>query len=378
MSGQYSRTELTAFVVACGTDEMGRDEVVHLTRAMEVSGRRLHWDHPLIVDKHSIGGIPGNRTSMIIVPIVAAHGLRMPKTSSRAITSPAGTADTMECLAQVDLPINEMRHVVETAGACICWGGAMDLSPADDIIISVERPLALDAEGQMVASILSKKIAAGSTHVLIDIPVGPTAKVRTRRRAQALRKLFRYVAQRLDIHVEVTLTDGSQAIGRGVGPVLEARDVMQVLRCDPMAPQELREKSLALAGRVLEFDPDVDWGAGYELARSILESQRALDAMERIVDAQGRRALPPPGQMVHELHAASAGTIQSMDNFTISRAARLAGAPIAKGAGVDLFVRVGDSVRQGQPLLRIHAERDADLGFAIEYLEERPHALIIE
>ena len=115
---------------------------------------------------------------MIVVPIVAAHGFTMPKTSSRAITSPAGTADTMEVLARVDLTIDEMKQVVGECNACLVWGGHVNLSPADDILIGVERPLNLDTREQMVASIMSKKKSAGSTHLVIDLPLGPTAKVR--------------------------------------------------------------------------------------------------------------------------------------------------------------------------------------------------------
>ncbi|MDJ0522883.1 MAG: thymidine phosphorylase family protein [Planctomycetota bacterium] len=377
VAGQYSRTELAAFVVACGMDGLDREEVVHLTRAMAAHGKRLEWDREPVVDKHCIGGIPGNRTSMIVVPIVAAHGLCMPKTSSRAITSPAGTADTMECLARVDLDLDELRRVIRELGACIVWGGAMDLSPADDILISVERPLALDAEGQMVASILSKKVSAGSSHVLLDVPVGPTAKVRSRGRGQALRRLFRYVAGRMGVQLEVTLTDGAQPVGRGVGPALEARDVLQVLRGHPDAPPDLREKALALAGRVLEFDDDVPWGEGQDLARSILESRRAADAMEAIRDAQGRREPPEPGQLVHELRAPRDGTLLSFDNYAIARIARLAGAPLVRGAGVDILARCGDQVAAGTPVLRIHAERDVDLQFAIEYGERHPSTVVV-
>ena len=375
VGGQYGKTELSAFVVACGMDGLDRDETVYLTRAMAEAGRSIHWDRELIVDKHCVGGIPGNRTSMIVVPIVAAHGLWIPKTSSRAITSPAGTADTMECLAKVDLSVEDLRRVVMQEGACICWGGAMDLSPADDIIISVERPLALDAEGQMVASILSKKLSAGSTHVLIDIPIGPTAKVRSRDRAQILRKLFIYVAQHLGLQVDVMFTDGRQPIGRGVGPALEVRDVLQVLSLAPDAPMALQEKALKLAGRVLEFDPEVEWGTGYERARSILESGRARDALERIRDAQGRRTPPEPGEKVHELRAARAGTVTSLDNFAIARIARLAGAPLARGAGVDVLVRLGDGVAAGEPMLRIHAEEPHDLRFAADYLDSHPSTI---
>ena len=170
---------------------------------------------------------------MIIVPIIAAHGLPIPKTSSRAITSPAGTADTMEVLARVDLSIQEMRTLVERENGCLVWGGHVNLSPADDVLISVERPLGIDTPEQMVASILSKKLAAGSTHLVVDIPVGPSAKVRSHRDAIRLRKMFEYVGDKVGLTLDVILTDGSQPIGRGVGPVLEARDVMEVLRNDP-------------------------------------------------------------------------------------------------------------------------------------------------
>ena len=248
---------------------------------------------------------------------------------------------------------------------CLAWGGAADLSPADDILISVERPLAIDSPGQMVASILSKKIAAGSTHLVLDIPVGPTAKVRSEPAAQRLKRLFEYVAERLGLQLDVVLTDGRQPIGRGIGPVLEARDVMQVLRGEPGAPQDLREKALLLAGRVIEFDPDVRGGEGWRIARDILESGRALAQMEAIIDAQGRRATPPAlGALTHEVTAERDGEVGAIDNLRLARIARLAGAPQVAGAGVDLLRKVGDPVAAGQVLYRIHASYPADLGFA--------------
>src|SRR5690606_33404041 len=209
------------------------------------------------------------------------------------ITSPAGTADTMEVLAEVELPLDRMKEIARATHGCLAWGGTADLSPADDILISVERPLGIDSPGQMVASILSKKIAAGVTHLVLDIPVGPTAKVRSMSAAQRLKRLFEYVAARLRLELDAVITDGRQPIGRGIGPVLEARDVMQVLANDPEAPHDLRQKALRLAGRVIEFDPDVRGGDGYRIARDILESGRALAKMNAIIDAQGRRAEPP-------------------------------------------------------------------------------------
>ncbi|MCX7815573.1 MAG: thymidine phosphorylase, partial [Tepidimonas ignava] len=210
---RYSKVELAAFVVATHASELDREEVYYLTEGMIAAGQRLDWRERLVVDKHCIGGIPGNRTSMLVVPIVAAHGLVCPKTSSRAITSPAGTADTMEVLAEVELPIERLQEIVRAHRACLAWGGTAQLSPADDVLIAVERPLSLDSPAQMVASILSKKVAAGSNHLVLDIPVGPTAKVRSMPEAQRLRRLFEYVARRLGISIDVVITDGRQPIG---------------------------------------------------------------------------------------------------------------------------------------------------------------------
>lgn len=365
---RYSKIELTAFVVAANQGDMDRDEVYALTSAMIGAGRRLDWREKPVVDKHCIGGIPGNRTSMLIVPIVAAHGMLCPKTSSRAITSPAGTADTMEVLANVELPFDRLEDIVREHRACLAWGGTADLSPADDILISVERPLSIDSPGQMVASILSKKIAAGSTHLVLDIPVGPTAKVRTVTEANKLRKLFEYVASRLHLSLDVVITDGRQPIGRGIGPMLEARDVLQVLQNDPAAPDDLRQKALRLAGRVIEFDPDVRGGDGFAIARDILDSGRAMAKLQALIDAQGRHPFDPRnpglGRLSLDVVAPTSGTICAIDNVHIARIARLAGAPKVAGAGVDLNRRLGDDVQAGDLLYRIYAEFPADLEFA--------------
>lgn len=361
---RYSPMEISAFLVACA-GFMTTQETLALTVAMAEVGNRLEWHGPLIVDKHCIGGIPGNRTSMIVVPIVAAHGLTMPKTSSRAITSPSGTADTMEVLANVDLTVEQLKAIVASENAVLAWGGRINLSPADDVLISVERPLRIDTFEQMVASILSKKIAAGSTHLVIDIPIGPTAKVRSIGEAARLRKLFEYVAHKVGLTIEVVLTDGSQPIGRGIGPVLEARDVMAVLRNDEDAPDDLREHALLLAGHVLDFDPTLEGGRGYARALELLASGQALAAMERLIKAQGAQTVPfKPGAMRYEVLAREGGSVAAIDCHLIARIARLAGAPMDKGAGIDLLRKIGDQVRRGEPLYRIHAESNAGLAFA--------------
>jgi len=352
---RYSDMETAAFLIGSASF-VTSDELIALTRAMAEAGTRLKWSAPIVVDKHCIGGIPGNRTSMIVVPIVAAHGLPIPKTSSRAITSPAGTADTMEVLARVNVGADEMKTIVAACSGCLVWGGHVNLSPADDILISVERPLSLDTREQMVASIMSKKLAAGSTHLLIDIPVGPTAKVTNGTEAMRLRKLFEFVGDRFGIAVEVITTDGRQPIGNGIGPVLEAQDVMAVLANDPSAATDLREKSLRLAAHLLEYDPKLRGGAGYARACELLESGAALKQMQKIIDAQG----PSDGRsdlarLTFDVKAPSDGVVSAIDCLRINRLARTAGAPIDKGAGIRLFKKIGDRVEQGEPLYRIFA-----------------------
>lgn len=363
---RWSDMEVTAFLVACAR-YMSPEETLGLTRGMLAAGSRLDWGDRLIVDKHCIGGIPGNRTTLIVAPIVAAHGLLMPKTSSRAITSPAGTADTMEVLARVDLSEAEMRQVVESCGACIIWGGRVELSPADDVLISVERPLSIDTPEQMVASIMSKKIAAGVSRLVLDLPVGPTAKLRDSRAALDLKKLFEFVGNNLGVHVEVVFTDGVQPIGRGVGPVLEARDVTAVLANDPNAPADLREKAIRLAARVLDSDPSLPGGKSEARARELLEWGAAQAKMEEIIAAQGPSPLNARlGELGFEVVAGKSGPVESIDCLRIANIARLAGAPTDPGAGVELLHRIGDPVRKGDPLYRIYGSDPSDFGFAVE------------
>lgn len=369
VSGQLSDIQISAFLTATA-GHLDQQEILDLTDAMIETGQRLKWHTSLIVDKHCVGGIPGNRTTLIIVPIVAAFGMMIPKTSSRAITSPAGTADTMEVLAPVDLDLKAMRKVVDREGGCIVWGGSVALSPADDILIQIERSLDLDSEGQLVASILSKKIAAGSTHLVIDIPIGPTAKIRSIEAANKLKKLLETTSHRFGLDIETVYSDGSQPIGRGIGPVLEAMDVLAVLQGSQDAPQDLRDHSLTLAGHVLEFSPIVKKGQGKQLAQGILDSGQAWQKFQAICDAQGGMREIPKANYSHTVLAKQTGKVNHIDNRTIARLAKLAGAPKSKAAGVLVHVTLGKNVERHQPLFTIYAESEGELRYALSFLKQ--------
>ena len=372
---RYSKVELTMFVLACAMRTLDLQELVDFTRAMVAAGSRLDFGPGPIADKHCIGGVPGHRTTMVVVPIVASLGVIVPKTSSRAITSPAGTADTMGVLAEVALPPAQLHRVVEQVGACIAWGGALDLAPADDILITVERPMEMDTETQMVASILAKKKTAGATHAVIDIPVGQTTKVRSHAAAAQLAALFSAVAAQIDLHLEVLITEARGPIGWGIGPRLEALDVLAVLRREPGAPLDLREKSLFRAAHVLELVGAVQPLAGYRTAQRALDSGAAEKVFNRIVEAQGPRQLPPPAPHRYVIESPADGRIREIDCWRMARVAKRAGAPANVAAGVKLLRSVGDVVAKGEPLFEIHAQSAAQLEFGRTYAEAHPNII---
>lgn len=378
LSGQLSDINIAMFIVSIAGDRLTKKEVFNLTKAMVDAGERLTWSSDLVVDKHCVGGLPGNRTTPIVVAIVAAFGLVIPKVSSRAITSPAGTADTMEVFAPVNLNIAAMRKVVEQENGCIVWGGSVALSPADDLLIRIERALDLDSEGQMIASILSKKIAVGSTHVLIDIPIGTTAKVRSIARAEFIKGFMGSVAEKFNIHTKIIFTDGSQPVGNGIGPALEARDVLAVLNCDSHAPKFLRERALTIAGEVIEFSPTVHVGEGKKIATDMLDSKKALSKFQAICSAQGAMRDIPTAPFTHTVESKKSGIVVNINNRYIARVAKLAGAPQSKSAGVDLYTHARSVIHKSQPLFTIHAQTRGELNYALDFLNQGHDVFQIE
>lgn len=364
VAGRYTDQQVADFLVAVD-ETLTRDETIDLARVRAEYAAPLSWDADMVVDKHSMGGIPGSRITMVVIPIAAAHGMTIPKTSSRAITSPAGTADAMEVLARVDLDADDVRRVVRETGGCVAWNGRLSHSRVDEVMNAITRPLRLNSLKWSVSSILSKKLAAGATHCVIDIPLGPTAKVRTGDDAHELRDLFRHVGAALGLILDVRITDGTAPIGRGIGPALEARDVVSVLRGDADAPADLRAKALDFAGAVLCFDTAMTPGEAHDRARALLESGAAWETFSRMIAAQGA---PPEiveiGEFVAEVTAGRDGTVGEIDCFALASIARDAGAPKDKGAGIDLLVRYGDPVTAETPLYRVHARTQAGLDAA--------------
>ena len=310
---------------------------------------------------------------MIVVPILVAAGCIVPKTSSRAITSPSGTADTMEILCPVSLPITKLKKIINEVGGFIIWGGAVNLAPADDKIIRIEHPLSIDAEGQMLASIMAKKASVGATHLLMEIPIGKGSKVANRKQAKHLSRHFGELGTALGIKIKTLITDGSQPIGRGIGPILEAKDVIWALKCNECAPQDLVKKSVWMAGILLEFAGKARKGNGQHVAERLLRTGAAFGAMQRIVEAQGGK-IPDietlkPARETYTLIAEKSGKIPHVPIPIVAKVARLAGAPIDTDAGIYLHKTCGEKVTKGDPILTIYARSKHKLKYAKKMLK---------
>jgi len=362
-----SDVELASLVTALHIRGTGMDEVEYLTRAMVETGDTLSLGVRPVLDKHSIGGIPGDKTTILVVPIVAAAGFTIPKSSSRAVTSPAGTADRVEVLCPVTLSIEEIEEVVERTNGCIIWGGALNLAPADDLFIRVEYPLSIDP--LLLPSIMSKKKAMGADCLVVDIPTGRGAKIKTIGEAHELAKEFIELGRRLDVRVDCAVTDGEQPVGYAVGPALEARE--SLLSLMGKAPLDLRDKAVSLAGILLEM-AGLEYGR--EEALRIIQSGRAEMKLREIIEAQGGDPEIMPedieiGDHISEIHSEEAGEILWIDNLAIVQIAKAAGAPKDRGAGVLLRGKIGSRVEAGGAIFEIYAENGSKLEAAVSLVE---------
>jgi len=363
-----SDIELASFVTALYIHGLNMDEIEALSKAMVHTGRSLALGKDPILDKHSIGGVPGDKTSILLVPIIAAAGLTIPKTSSRAITSPAGTADRVETLCPVDLSIEEIKDVVKKTNGCMVWGGALELAPADDIFIQVEYPLAIDP--MLLPSIMSKKKAIGATHVVIDIPTGRGAKIKTVGEADALARDFIDLGKRLGMQIQCGITFGDQPLGYTIGPALEAREALSAVM--GKGPADLREKAVSIAGILFEM---VGVKNGKLKAEWLLRSGKAGKKLRQIIEAQGGDPKVKPedievGNKMAEVVSDKEGEVLAINNEDIAKVAREAGAPKDKGAGVMLKAKLGDRVKKGDVLFEVHAERSTKLDSAAKIASE--------
>jgi len=372
---------LTTYFTAAGFKEgFSPEELYFMTKAMVETGKKLQFDG-IVADKHSTGGVAGTRTTMILVPIIAAAGFQIPKNSTRAITSPAGTADTMEVVAPVTFEAEQIKKMIHDVGGCIVWGGHLGLAPADDVIIEISQPLAFESYDKFIIAIMAKKIAVGATHLVIDVPVGPTMKVQHFTDAELIGKKFSYLADKFGMKITVDINETMQNAGFGVGPVLEAHDVFEVLEQKKDRPMALEQKALRLAGKLLTLciadTPRMKGVDGEELAHELLTSGKALTKMREIIKVQGGNPDITSEELVagnntYELKSPNGGRVTRIDNKEISMVCRILGCPTDKKAGMFLNRKLEEHVDKGDILCTLYSQDAYRMREAIETIKNIP------
>lgn len=366
-----SEIELSAFVTGVFINGLNLEETKNLCNALVDIGDRLDFQEDVILDKHSIGGING-RVSMVLTPIIASLGYKIPKTASRSITSAAGTADSMEVLAPVSFDVSEIKEILNKVNGVVTWEGKFDLCPVDNRLIDIEHALGINPEGIMIASILSKKKSIGSTHLVIDIPVGRDVKVKNKEDGERLAKKFMTISTFLGIKTKVLLTDGDKPCGAYFGPALEAKNVLEVL--EGKYEDNLLEKSCLLAGDLLELVGKAKVGEGYKLAKEEVLSGRALLKFQDIIKAQGGTIETsdqvPVAKIVKKIYSPVSGKVNNFNVSKITSIAKLLGCPKDIEAGIVLLCKIGDEVKENDPILEFHANTDEKMTRALNYFKE--------
>ncbi len=370
VSNSLSESEIALFISVMYDKGMSMNETISLIDAILETGNKLDIKKRMVADKHSIGGIPGNRTTPIVVAICASAGLIMPKTSSKAITSAAGTADVINAIADIEFSTSEIKKILDKTNACIVWGGSLGIVPADSKIIKVEKILKIDPRAQLLASIMSKKLAMGAKYILVDIPYGEGAKV-TYKEGLKLKRQFEYLGRHFKKKIKCVLTPGSEPIGNGIGPVLELKDLVKILSPNEDGPKDLERKSLFLAGKILEMTGKVNTGKGAEFAREILYSGKALKKFEEIIIAQGGSLINlNPAKFKKDILSRKNAKIKKIDNQKINSLARITGCPVNARSGLYLHFHVGDSIKRGEKIITIYSQSESRLEEAVRFYKK--------
>lgn len=371
---RLSTIETTYFAASSYSPGFDEEEIYDMTKAMAETGDVLDFSggDPTrkIVDKHSIGGIPSKGVTPVLVPIVSTFGLTVPNTSTRSITTPAGTSDMLEVVMPVALTKEQILETVKKENACLVWGGCMELAPADDVLINVERPLHMESYDKFMVSIIAKKLAMKITHLIIDLPYGKGAKVESMEQVQEVKEGFDRLAKRFGIVLDLFPRESFGPDGYGVGPLLEIRDVLRIFERSPERPIALEGLIIEMAGRLLELAGAVPQGSGIVEARGKLENGEAADKFWKIAFAQGAKRKVDsselmPGEFTTTIVAEKGGMISRIGNKEVVKVARSLGAPLIKEAGMYFHKLVGDNVNAGENLVTLHATNPERLQLGI-------------
>jgi thymidine phosphorylase len=364
-SGEMPDYQMSALLMAIFIRGMSYEETLALTEAMAVSGKR--YSFPGCVDKHSTGGV-GDKISLTSLPIVAACGAPVAKLSGRGLGTTGGTIDKLESIPGFSCDLSEERfeRQVEEVGLAIMEAG--EVAPADRKIYALRDTTGtVDSLPLIGSSIVSKKVATGADHLLYEVKSGAGAFVKTPDEARELAELLVRLSKSLEIEASALITSMEEPLGSAVGNALEVRESVRFLRGEA-SPADLSEKARAVAARLLELKniPNPE-----DAVEKAISSRNAYEKFREFVLAQGGDAKTLEdlsiSEEVREAGASRAGHVAWFDALGIGRAALLLGAGREKkedrvdpGVGVEVLVKTGDEVEEGQPVARLYGGRNTE------------------
>ncbi|SCK20517.1 thymidine phosphorylase [Variovorax sp. HW608] len=347
-------------------------DVAELARSLAERVQPLPWKVAAAVDKIGFGLVPGHHTTPIVVAIVSAAGVPMPHLAMSSPSHVVSGLAVMAALSNVRLNRERLMHVFEQEGGCIadaaCAAAVTDAATAA-AVAETRHPATL---ALWLAAMLSVRIAAQVPRVLVDVAVGAGTGVPDDDTWHAFRDLCIGAGAQLGLQVQASRSVGSQPVGRGIGPALAARDVLDVLRGAAAAPMDLRMHALVEAGRLLEHGGASRAGQGERDAWRLLDNGAAWSKFESLCRSQGDWREPAAAPLQAPVFATCDGYVRLIDGQALSRLAAAAGAPSSPTAGVVLHVRIGDKVEREQPLLTLHAKHSHRLARAQQALRDDP------
>ncbi|MFC1780168.1 hypothetical protein ACFLY9_00525 [Patescibacteria group bacterium] len=367
---------LTTYYAAAGySPGFDEEEMFYMTKAMAETGDILKFDG-IVADKHSIGGVAGKGITPLVVPIVSClKGITVPNTSTRAITSASATTDMLEVIMPMSFSKEELSSFILKNNVFMVWGGGLDLAPADDKIIQVQKPIGIESIDKFVASIVAKKVAQGVNHVIFDVPCGRGAKIETDEEFQRVKSTFERVCAKFSINVVVYRRNVFGIDGNAVGPSLECREFLRIYERDERRSLQLEEDALKMAGRLIELCKKAKKGEGYKLAKQILESGDAFVKLQQIIKLQGGNEKVTSnsleiGGVTLEIESKKDGVIKNINNKKVFEVCRALGNPRIKEAGMYFHKKVGDEVRLGDRLVTLYATTDNRMELGKKVFEE--------
>ena len=368
VDGLIADHQMSAFAMAVYFRGMTDAEISSLTEAMLLSGVTLNWPCGMpVVDKHSTGGI-GDKVSLVLAPLLASCGLRVPMLSGRGLGPTGGTLDKLEAIPgfRANLELRELQQIVEDVG-CVITGTTSEIVPADRKLYALRDITGTVPSIPLItASIMSKKLAERLDGLVLDVKWGSGAFMKTREQAESLARSLVRVGQQLGTPTTALVTDMNQPLGRMCGNAVEVQESLDCLQ--GRGPRDLRELTLALGAELLaRVRSESAAVAMIELTRR-LDSGDAYALFERMVAAQGGR-LAEKREVAPERLVTSdrAGFVTSIDVAALGFAIidlgggrKQFGDRIDHGVGLEMLVRIGDAVSVGQPLVRVFARPGAE------------------